>query len=64
MVPFKNIHTIDSNGSASPGSSVSMTGHTIIQAQSIADAIAMAKACPFLDINGTLEVAELVPMPA
>jgi hypothetical protein len=41
-----------------------MTGHTIIQAQSIAGAIAMAKACPFLDINGTLEVAELVPMPA
>ena len=62
MVPFKNVHTVNPNGSVSPGSSVGMTGHTIVQAQSIEQAIDHAKSCPFLDINGSLEVAELVQM--
>lgn len=59
MVPYKNIHTISPDGSETPGSSVSMSGHTIIQAASIAKAIAVARACPFLEKNGSLEVAEL-----
>ena len=62
MVPFKNTHSISSDGSVSAGSSVSMTGHTIIQADSIEQAISFAKSCPFLEINGSLEVAELVQM--
>jgi len=62
MVPFKNVHTINPDGSELPGSSVSMTGHTIIQAKSIEEAILIAKACPFLKLNGSLEVAELVQM--
>ena len=64
MVPFKNIHTISPDGSECSGSSVAMTGHTIIQAKSIEEAILMAKTCPFLETNGTLEVAELMQMPA
>ena len=62
MVPFKNSHTVHSNGSVSQGSSVAMSGHTIIQAESIEQAIEWARSCPFLDINGSLEVAELVQM--
>jgi len=62
MVPFKNNHTINSDGSSSAGSSVAMSGHTLIEAESIEEAITISKACPFLDINGTIEVAELVQM--
>jgi len=32
MVPFKNSHTIKPDGSVVEGSSVAMSGHTIIQA--------------------------------
>ncbi len=63
MVPYKNIHTLQSDGSAISGSSVSITGHTVIQAESIEQAVTLAKGCPFLAINGTLEVAEVVEMP-
>jgi hypothetical protein len=40
-----------------------MSGHTIIQAGSIEDAVAIAKACPFPETNGSLEVAEIFQMP-
>ena len=62
MVPYKNIYTINSDRSEETGSSVAMTGHTLIQAESIEAAVSFAKTCPFLDINGTLEVAEIVQM--
>ncbi len=64
MVPFRSIHTISPDATAPPGSAMAMTGHTVIQAESIEAAIALAKACPFLDINGSLEVAEVVEMPS
>lgn len=60
MVPFKNTHTVNPDGSVTKGSSVGMTGHTIIQADSIGQVLDYAKSCPFLEINGSLEVAELV----
>ena len=62
MVPFKNSHTINPDGSVVEGSSVAMSGHTIIQAESIEQAVEYAKSCPFLDTNGSLEIAELVEM--
>lgn len=62
MVPFRNIHTISPGGTETSGSSVSMSGHTIIQAESIEAAISLAKACPFLDTNGSIEVAEILQM--
>ena len=62
MVPFKNSHTINPDGSVVEGSSVAMSGHTIIQAESIEQAVEYAKSCPFLETNGSLEVAELVEM--
>ena len=62
MVPFKNTHTVNPDGSVAEGSSVSMTGHTIVQAESIEQAVEYAKSCPFLEMNGSLEVAEIVQM--
>ena len=62
MVPFKNSHTVNPDKTVVKGSSISMTGHTILQAESIEQAIEYAKSCPFLDINGSLEVAEIVQM--
>jgi hypothetical protein len=62
MVPFNNTHTIHGDGSVTEGSTVAMTGHTVVQAKRIEDAIEMAKTCPFLELNGKLEVAEMVQM--
>lgn len=39
-----------------------MSGYTIVQAPDIEKALEMTKACPFLDVGGTLEVSELVEM--
>lgn len=62
MVPFKNSQTVKPGGKVVEGSSVAMTGHTIVQADSLDQAISYAQSCPFLEINGTLEVAEIVQM--
>lgn len=61
--PLKNTHTVDSDGTVITGSTTTMSGYTIIEADSMAAALAIAKACPFLDIEGSLEVSELVKMP-
>jgi len=63
MNPFKNTSTVNSDGSVTTGSTTSISGYTIIEAESMEAALSIAKACPFLDINGSLEVSELVQMP-
>ena len=60
--PLKNTNTINSDGSVTAGSTTSMSGYTIVEADSIDAALGMAKGCPFLDIGGSLEVSELVQM--
>jgi len=60
--PFKNTCTIQPDGSVTDGSTTSMSGYTIIEAESIEAAQAVAKACPFLDLGGSLEVSELMQM--
>jgi len=40
-----------------------MSGYTIIEVDSMEVALELAKACPFLDIGGSLEVSELLQMP-
>ena len=61
--PFKNTNTVNSDGSITTGSTTSMSGYTIIEADSMDSALEIAKACPFLDIGGSLEVSELMQMP-
>ncbi len=61
--PFKNTSTVNSDGTVTTGSTTSMSGYTIIEADSMEAALEIAKACPFLDIGGSLEVSELIKMP-
>ena len=61
--PFKDTHTVNSDGSITTGSTTSMSGYTIIEAESITVALSIAKTCPFLDIGGSLEVSVLIKMP-
>jgi hypothetical protein len=61
--PLKNTSTVNSDGTVTTGSTTSMSGFTIIEADSMEAALEIAKACPFLDIGGSLEVSELIQMP-
>ncbi len=61
--PLGNTHTVNPDGSVVEGSQSSMSGYTIIEADSIEDAISIAKDCPFLEVGGSLEVSELMQMP-
>ena len=61
-IPFKDTHTVYPDGSFSPGSTTAMSGLSIIEAPSMEEAIKIAKSCPFLEINGTLEISEMIEM--
>ena len=61
--PLKDTSTVNSDGTVTTGSTTSMSGFTIIEADSLRAALLIAKACPFLDIGGSLEVSELIEMP-
>jgi len=62
MNPLKNVSVVSSEGDVSSGGETGMTGFTIISADSIEKAIEVAQACPFLDVGGRLEVAEMIEM--
>ena len=40
-----------------------MSGYTIIDVDSMDEALSTAKDCPSLDIGGSLEVSEIMPVP-
>ena len=61
--PLKNTSTVNPDGSVSAGGTTTMSGYTIIEAATMDAALEIAKACPFLDIGGSLEVSELMEMP-
>ena len=61
--PLKNTSTVNSDGTVTTGGMTSMSGFTIIEADSIEAALSISKSCPFLDIGGSLEVSELMQMP-
>ena len=60
--PFKNTSTVKPDRSVTAGSKTAMSGYTIIDVDSMEKALEIARACPFLDIGGSLEVSELVKM--
>lgn len=62
--PLKNTHTVTPDGAVTTGGTTTMSGYTIIEADSIEAALSVAKACPFLDVGGTLEVSELMKIPS
>ena len=61
--PLQNTSTVNPDGSVSAGGSSTMSGYTIVEAESMDAALEMAKTCPFLEIGGSLEVSELMQMP-
>ena len=61
--PLKNTSTVNPDGSVSSGSTTSMSGFTIFEADSEESALSIAKSCPYLEIGGSLEVSELMQMP-
>jgi hypothetical protein len=62
--PFKDTKTVSPDGTVTPGGATNMSGCTIVETDSMEAALSMARACPFLDIGGSLEVSEHVEMPA
>ncbi len=56
-------YTINPDETVTAGGTTTMSGYSIIEADSMDAALSMAKACPFLDIRGSLEVSELMQMP-
>ena len=62
-IPLKDTTTVNSDGKIEQGGRSAMSGFSIIRAESMDAALAIAKACPFLEIEGSLEVSELMEMP-
>jgi hypothetical protein len=61
--PLKDTSTINPDGSITTGGTTTMSGYTVIETESMQTALEISKACPFLDIGGSLEVSELIQMP-
>ena len=61
--PLKDTHTVSPDGTVEAGGSTSMSGYTIVAADSMDAALSLARTCPFLEIGGSLEVSELMQMP-
>ncbi len=62
--PFRATHTIHADGRITDGAVTTMSGYTLIEADSMDAALTIAGACPFLELGGNLEVSELGEMPA
>lgn len=58
--PLKGTITVNPDGTISEGGTTAMSGFTVVEAKSMEEALVMAKACPFLEIGGSLEVSELL----
>ena len=63
-IPFKDTHTVQPDGKTGSGSTTAMSGLSIIRMATMDDALAAAESCPFLEINGTLEISEMIDMPS
>jgi len=61
--PLKDTNTVNSDGSITNSGTSTMSGFTVIEVESMDEALSIAKKCPFLDVGGSLEVSELMQMP-
>ena len=61
--PLKQTRTVHPDGSVTHGSSTTMSGYTVIDVETMDEALSIATACPFLNAGGSLEVSELGQMP-
>jgi YCII-related domain len=58
----KPVVASDTVGNCSPGTT-ELNGYSIVQAEDLAEALAIAKECPHLTRNGGIEVGELGEVP-
>ncbi len=61
--PLTNTRIVSSDGVSDDGGSRPMSGFSVVKADDLDAALEMAKACPFLETGGTLEVAQMMEMP-
>ncbi len=61
-IPLKQSRTVSAGGVSDDGGSNPLSGLSIVKADSMDAALEMAKACPHLELGGTLEVAEVMEM--
>jgi hypothetical protein len=60
--PFGASSSIDSAGKSANGNGAGLSGYSIIETTTLADATKKAKGCPVLSSGGTVEVYEALPM--
>ncbi len=61
--PVGQSHTVQGNGSvAANGGANPASGYSIVQAESLQGALALAKGCPILQGGGSVEVAPVIDM--
>ena len=60
--PLGKSKTVSSSGVTDDGGPNPLSGFSMVKADSMDAALEMAKACPFLETGGTLEVAEVMEM--
>ncbi|MEP6638549.1 MAG: hypothetical protein ABJC39_04300 [Chloroflexota bacterium] len=58
--PVSQVKTIAANGSVSDGGTNPSSGYSVIKAESLDAAVALAKGCPVLQGGATVEVAETI----
>ena len=61
--PVGPSYTVSSDGVADNGGSNPASGYSLINADSVEDALEMAKGCPILERGGSVEVAEAAILP-
>ena len=60
--PFGPSKTVGGGGAVSDGAASSLTGYSVLKADSLAAATALAKGCPVVGNGGTVEVYETMKM--
>ncbi len=60
--PLGQSKTVNSDGVTDDGGPNPLMGFSVVKADSMNAAIEIAKACPTLDLGGTLEVAQVMKM--
>ena len=60
--PLGKSKTVSSGGVSDDGGANPLSGFSIVKADSMEAALEIAKGCPYLEIDGTIEVAEVMEM--
>lgn len=60
--PTGQSKTVSSTSVSDGGGANPLTGYTIVSANDLEGAVALAKGCPILESGGTVEVAETIDM--